>query len=168
MPNIVQLNDISNGYIGTNTDNNTSSTTITLLGSFEINPNTYTTNDYVSFGALFSNNSTVSGCNFYLYINSANTLTNAIQLGKYSASTSDGLVYLNRRILIKNSTGGGTGVNQGTQVITNSLSSISDFTSSTTIPLSIDWTKAVNFIAAASTNNVSDLAWFYGFKVFKY
>ena len=169
MPNISQLNGISNGFIGVGSDNSTSSTSITQLNSVSINANTFTANDYISFGGLFYKTTpSVSNCFFYLYVNSADTLTNAVQVGTYRSSVNDGVVYLNRRMLIKNASGGGTGNSVGTQTISSTSDLISDYSASTTSNLVLDWTKEVWFIAAGKVANVADTALFSGFKVFKY
>ena len=76
--------------------------------------------------------------------------------------------YLSRRLYITNNTGGGSGNNVGTQLISTVTGFVDDYRSSTTSNIAVDWTRDVYFIVAGDVDNAADTITSYGLKVCKY
>lgn len=169
MAYIKSLNGSLNSDISVGGFLSTSSLSTTKLSSFSIQPNTFTTGDYISFGGMFGRN--VGGVNTvtaYLYLSTGDTLTGAIQVGNRIIIPAQSFFYLSRRLYIANNTGGGSGNNVGTQLITTGANLVDDYRSSTTINIAVDWTSDVYFIVAGGVANAADTITSYGLKVFKY
>jgi hypothetical protein len=155
--------DISQGGAST-----TSSLSVTKLSSFFIEPNTFTTGDYISFGGMFGRNAGVNNVTAYLYLSTGDTLTGAIQVGIRTIVTTQSFFYLSRRLYITNNTGGGSGNSVGTQLISTGLNLVDDYRTSTTSDIAVDWTSDIYFITAGVVSNAADTIISYGLKVFKY
>ena len=168
MAYIKRLNGTENLDISTGGASATSSLSVTKLSSYFIQPNTFTTGDYISFGGMFGRNvGAVSSVTTYLYLSTGDTLTGAIQVGFRSISTTQSFFYLSRRLYITNNTGGGSGNNVGTQLISiNNF--VDDYRTSTTSDIAVDWTSDIYFIMAGVVANAADTITSYGLKVFKY
>jgi hypothetical protein len=70
-------------------------------------------------------------------------------------------------LYITNNTGGGSGNNVGTQLISiNNF--VDDYRTSTTSDIAVDWTSDIYFIMAGVVANAADTITSYGLKVFKY
>lgn len=168
MAYIKSLNGSLNSDISVGGDVSTSSISITKLSSFSIQPNTFTTGDYISFGGMFGRNAGINNVTAYLYLSTGDTLTGAIQVGFRTIITAQNIFYLNRRLYITNNTGGGSGNNVGTQLITTGTNLVDDYRTSTTSNIAVDWTSDVYFIVAGAVANAADTITSYGLKVFKY
>ena len=169
MANIRQLSGQQNVPITWGVDNSTSSTSVTELGSISIDANTFTTGDYISFGAMFDRNTSgLSNVGVRLYVSTGGTLTGAVQVATRVITITQGFFYLSRKMFIANQTGGGSGNSVGTQLLSSTLNLTDDYQSGSLSSLSIDWTKNITFIAAGFVNDPSDAVNFYSLKVFKY
>jgi hypothetical protein len=168
MAYIKSLNGSLNSDISVGGDVSTSSISITKLSSFFIQPNTFTTGDYISFGGMFGRNAGINNVTAYLYLSTGDTLTGAIQVGTRVIIAAQSFFYLSRRLYIANNTGGGSGNNVGTQLISTGLNFVDDYRSSATSQIAVDWTSDIYFIVAGSVVNAADTITSYGLKVFKY
>jgi len=168
MAYIKSLNGSLNSDISTGGESATSSLSVTKLSSFFIEPNTFTTGDYISFGGMFGRGGINNTVTAYLYLSTGDTLTGAIQVGLRSITTAQSFFYLSRRLYITNNTGGGSGNNVGTQLIITSSGFIDDYRTSLTSDIAVDWTSDIYFITAGGVANAADIITSYGLKVFKY
>jgi hypothetical protein len=167
MAYIKRLNGTENLDISTGGASATSSLSVTKLSSYFIQPNTFTTGDSISFGGMFGRGGVNNTVTAYLYLSTGDTLTGAIQVGLRSITTAQSFFYLSRRLYITNNTGGGSGNNVGTQLISiNNF--VDDYRTSTTSDIAVDWTSDIYFIMAGVVANAADTITSYGLKVFKY
>jgi len=146
---------IGNPYINVTTTSSGSTislTGITLLNSVLIPANTFGVNDVVTIEGLTSKSNSLGQFTTYLYWNTTDSLSGAIQLGIGIAQANSIRYYLTyRRLSIRNATNNSliaptaTGGGQDNAIYTGAISSVS-----------IDWTNNGYIILAASHTSASE------------
>jgi hypothetical protein len=154
--------------IGTVTDGINITTSLVLLSSIYIPPNTFTTGDYLSLEGMYSKYGVTNTSNLRFYYNTGDTLTGAIQIGNTQLTATEGYFLFNRKLFIADASGGGSGNSIGTQVIFSTTNYESDHQAGTRSNLPINWTSDVYILCTGDVSNPSDTIESYGFKIYTY
>jgi len=170
MTYISGLNGIPNGVISSVGVDSTSSLSVTKLGSTTINQATFDDGDLITFGGWFSRVGSNANVFARLYINSADTITGAIQVATRTIVTTQGSFFLSRRLFLADARGSGSGNSIGTQVIGSNVNYGNDYQQGLTTSLVVDWftNGSVYLISAGFVANAADIITSHGFGVFKY
>jgi len=160
----VENREISTTGLGVN-----STTTDTILQSFNLGSSAFTTGDNIILFSILERGGTNGNIFGRFYINTGNTLTGAIQVGARTLSITQSISLFERRLFIANDTGGGSGNSIGTQVISSTLNVADDFrVGNIYSSLAIDWTQDIWLMVSGNITTVGDAITCYGLKAFKY
>jgi hypothetical protein len=143
----------------------------TILSSLVVPGGSFTSGDFLYLDTMVSftpNLSTGATIKFYSVAGTSATLGGAIRLSTLTLSFTDQFAGHQRRLYIRTANGTGTGITLGTEVYSTTTNAGSEFFSSLTSNVAIDWTSDTTIFLSGQLDNTGSTLRSYYLKIWEY
>jgi hypothetical protein len=161
-----------NPFYNTTVKTITGSTALTILQKVFVPAGTYEAGDLIIVNMLMGKIGSASSFTHWLYASpndpDVSGITGAIQLWVRGTGAAQLYIDHGRHLYIKNTTGGGSGIELGTEVLAVGTAVFSEMRSGTTSNVAINWSNGVYLFMAGQLASSSDRIDQYYLKIWDY
>ena len=161
-----------NPFYNTTVKSITGTTNLTVLQKVFVPAGTYEAGDLIIVNMLIGKTGTAGGFTYYLYSSpndpDVSGISGATQLWVRGVNNTSLYIDQGRHLYIKNTTGGGSGIELGTELAAVGTSIFNEMRSSTTSNVAINWSNGVYLFIAGNMASSADRIDQYYLKIWDY